>query len=291
MKTHRIWTAATLCWFFALFNVERAFPQVDLASFVYGLATVIGVSMLVSPFLRRQKFGLVSAGFGVVWIVGKCFLGYAVDLSALPIALTEACSLVVSQYLCLKVAQNTDEFAQTSAQMLQVLKATSVPDLRESEGAFLEEIRRARRHERPLTFVSLTPGETTPEALSGLVQQLTDSLSKEYVVGCISRMLKTETKSHDLAVRVGEQLLMLLPETDVEQATAMSRRLTTGISDKLGIPVDSEAIAFGKDELTLSGVLERMAVPNLDERAPKAEVFELSQSKSSAPYLDAVNAS
>lgn len=291
MKTHRIWTVVTLCWFFTLFNVERVFPQVDIASFVYGLSTLVGVSMLASPFLRRQKFGLVSACFGVVWIFAKCMLGYTVDLSALPIALTEAYSLVVSQYLCLKVAQNTDEFTQISAQMLQVLKATSVPVLRESEGVLLEEIRRARRHERPLTFVSLTPEEATPEALSGLVQQLTESLSKEYIVGSISRILKNETKSHDLAVRIGDRLLMLLPETDVDQARAMSQRLTKGISEKLGISVNSEAFAFGTDELTLSGVLERMALPDLEHRAPTAEVFELSRSKSSAPSHVAINAS
>lgn len=291
MNTHRIWTIITLCWFFALFNVERVFPQVDLASFVYGLATLIGVSMLASPYLRRQKFGLVAAGFGTVWIVGKCMLGYGVDLTALPIALTEAYALVASQYLCLKVAQNTDEFIQTSAQMLQVLNATSVPVLRESEAALREEIRRARRHERPLTFVSLTPGAVTPEALSGLVQQLSESLSKEYIVGSISRILKKETKSHDLAVRVGDQLLLLLPETDVKQATAMSQRITTGISEKLGIPVNSEAFAFGTDELTLCGVLERMAVPNLENCAPEAEIFELSPSKAGVPSPAAVTAS
>lgn len=291
MKTHRIWTIATLCWFFALFNVERVFPQVDIASFVYGLSALIGVSMLASPFLRRQKFGLIAACFGVIWITGKCMLGYGVDLSALPIALTEAYALVASQYLCLKVAQNTDEFVMTSRQMLEVLKATSVPILQESEPALLEEIRRARRHERPLTFVSLTPGAVTSDVLAELVQKVTESLSKEYVVGGISRILKKETKSHDLAVRVGDQILMLLPETDAGQAEAMSKRIQSAVAEKLRIPIATEAFAFGTDELTLSGVLDRMGMQTLDKRAPDAEVFELRPCKPDVPRVATLSAS
>lgn len=275
MKTHRIWTITALCWFFALFNVERVFPPVNIASFVYGLSTAVGVSMLAFPLLRRQNFGVVAAAYGVIWIIGKCLLGYAVNLETLPIALTEVGTLLISQYVCLKVAQNTDEFVMTSRQMLDVLRVTSVPNLRQSETALLEEIRRARRHERPLTFVSLTPGQVTSNILARLVQNLTDSLSREYVVGGISRILQEHTKSHDLSVRVGDQILMLLPETNASQAEAMTRRLQAGIVSELGIAVESQIISFGTHELTLSGVLDRMGMASLDRQAPDADVFEL----------------
>lgn len=262
-----------------------------MASFVYGLSTLTGVSMLASPFLRRQRFGLVAAGFGVIWIVGRCVLGYAVDLSALPIALTEASAMVTSQYLCLKVAQNTDEFVLTSTQMLQILKATSVPFLHVSEPALLDEIRRTRRHERPLTFACLTPGAGTSDVLAGLVQQLTDSLSKEYIIGGISRILRNETKSHDLAVRVGDQILLLLPETDAGQGKAMCRRIQSTVTEKLQIPMTTEVFAFGTDELTLSRVLDRMGMQTRDNRAADAEVFELRPSKPDLPIAATANAS
>lgn len=275
MKTHRIWTIATLFWFFALFNIERVFPEIDIASFVYGLCTLVGVCMLAFPALRRQNFGVVTAIFGMLWILGKCVLGYGVTLDSLPISLVEAYSLVISQFLCLKVAQNTEEFEIASGQMLEVLKATSVPDLKQSEGVMLEEIRRARRHERPLTFISLTPGIVRQEALAALIQKLTDSLSKEYVVGGISRVLRRDTKTHDLAVRVDDQILMLLPETNTHQAEQMVARIKTRVQEDIGVPMTSEVYAFGVDEVTLSGVLDRMGVPPLDSRRPSADIFEL----------------
>ncbi len=276
MNTHRIWTTAAVCWFFALFNVERIFPAVNLASFVYALATIAGASMLAFPPIRRQPFGLTVAGFTIMWIVGKCILGYSVDLNALPIVLTEVASIIVSQYLCLKVAQNTDEFEIVSAQLLDVLRAHGVAGIRESEPMFQEEIRRARRHERPLSFLWLKPGEIKSDAISGLLRNLERSLSREYMTGCISTILDLNTKSQDLAARVGDQFLLLLPETGAEQAQVMGRRLQSEVERRLGVTAEVTVCAFGVDELTLCNVLERMERQISQSTAPvNSEVFEI----------------
>ena len=281
MKTHRIWTMATLCWFFALFNIERIFPAVNLASYVYALAALAGASMLAIPNLRRRHFGLTAACFGIMWIVGKWLWGYAVDMTVLPIALVEFASIIVSQYLCLKVAQNTDEFEIIFAQLLDVLRAHSVAEILESEPLLQEEIRRARRHERPLSFLWLKPGEITSTALSQLVRQLERSLSRECLMGGISRILEQQTKSQDLAVRVGDQFLILLPETGAEQAQIAARRLQSEVESQLGIPTEVATCAFGVDVLTLSSVLERMKNQTAENATPRnSEVFEISPRKS-----------
>lgn len=236
--------------------------------------------MLAIPALRRQPFGLTAACFGVMWIVGKCLLGYSVDLTVLPMALVEVTSIIVSQYLCLKVAQNTDEFEIISAQLLDVLRAHSVSGILESEPLLQEEIRRARRHERPLSFVWLKPGEITSNTLSELVRQLERSLSREYLTGCISRILELQTKSQDLAVRVGNQFLILLPETGAAQAQVTARRLQSAVESQLGIPTEVATCAFGVDVLTLSSVLERMENQAAESASPEiSEVFEISPRK------------
>lgn len=236
--------------------------------------------MLAIPAVRRQPFGLTAACFGILWIVGKCVLGYSVDLKVLPISLVEVVSIIFSQYLCKKIAKRTDEFEIISAQLLDVLRAHSVAGILEAEPLLQEEIRRARRHERPLSFVWLKPGEITSNALSELVRQLERWLSREYLTGCISRVLEQQTKSQDLAVRVGDQFLILLPETSAGQAQATARRLQEEIESQLGIPTEFATCAFGLDVLTLSSVLERMenqAVESATHR--NSEVFEISPRK------------
>lgn len=232
--------------------------------------------MLAIPTLRRQPFGLTAACFGIMWIVGKCLLGYSVNLTVLPISLVEVVSVILSQYLCLKVAQNTDEFEIISGQLLDVLRAHSVAGVLEAEPLLQEEIRRARRHERPLSFVWLTPGEITSNALAELVRKMERWLSREYLTGCISRVLEQQTKSQDLAVRVGDQFLILLPETSAEQAQATSRRLQTAIESQLGIPTEIASCGFGVDVLTLSCVLERMENQTAESVAPgNPEIFAI----------------
>ena len=173
-----------------------------------------------------------------------------------------------------------------SAQLLEVLRANSVAGLRESETQLLDEIRRARRHERPLTFVALKPGDMTSHALSELVRTMEQSLSTEYMIGCISRVLESTTKSHDLAVRVGNQFLMLLPETGVEQARVMARRLQSDVANQLGIRMQAETYSFGVDELTLSGVLDRLGMQSLENEPPRTPVmFEIRPSKQHVPSL------
>lgn len=258
MKSHREWTLAALCWFFLLFNIERLVESINLASFVYFVAFLAAATMLWSRRARSLSFGLTSANFVVLTLVGKAALGYSVSWDSLPMTALEAASVVFSQWIALKVAQNTDEFLVTSRQLLDVLRARSVADIRDAEPILLDEIRRARRHERPLTLVGLCPQQATPQALRELVEQLEVSLGKEYVIGCISEILDRTTKSHDLTVRVGDYLLMLLPETTAQQAEHAVNRLKVSISNAVGIDCTSQILEFGSDELTMTGILERM---------------------------------
>ena len=280
MKTQPVWMIGALCWFFVLFNVERIVPDINLASFVYVLSTIAGLLMLGSRRIRSLPFGITAGGFVVTWIVGKSMLGYSVDIFYLPLAMTEVFSVLVSQYVCLKIAQNSDEFAMTSRQLLEVLRGCSVPDFRDAESQLLEEIRRARRHERPLTFVALTPTKTPPpEAIKSLLREMESSLSQEFMWGCISKKLANNTKSHDIAVRVGDQFLMLLPETSTEQAASLSQRILRDIDQSYGVSVQAQSFAFGVDELTLSGVLDRLGVNSIEARPPQVpEVYQLQSS-------------
>ncbi len=289
MKSHRIWTLGALCWFFLLFNIERLVDAVNLASFVYVMAFLAGSTMLWSRKARELPFGVTSATFVLAMLVGKAWLGYSIHLETLPITILEVSSVVLSQILCLKVAQNTDEFAMTSRQLLDVLRAKSVIDIRDAEPLLQEEIRRARRHERPLAMVGLCPQEVTPHALRELVQMMEHSMGKEYVIGCISEILDRTTKSHDLAVRAGNHLLLLLPETNAEQAEVAVQRLKSAIQSKLGIDVATEVLEFGVDELTLTGILDRLQEDSLNGYLKQAnDVFRLQKTRTIPVPSDAV---
>lgn len=281
MKSHREWTLGALCWFFLLFNIERLVEAVNLASFVYFVAFLAAATMLWSRRARGVSFGWTSSAFLVLMLFGKAALGYSLNWQSLPLTGLEAACVAFSQWVALKVAQNTDEFLMTSRQLLGVLRARSVADLRHAEPILLDEVRRARRHERPLSLVGLSPLQETPQALRELVRQMELSLGKEYVIGCISEILDRTTKSHDLTVRVGDHLLMLLPETNAAQAQHAVQRLKRSISETIGVEVKSEVLEFGVDELTMTGVLDRLQEDLASDFVREAnDVYRLKRSKS-----------
>ena len=85
---------------------------------------------------------------------------------------------------------------------------------------------------------------------------------------------------------MGNQFLMLLPETNAEQAKVMARRLQSVVANELGIQMQTETYSFGVDELTLSGVLDRLYMQSLEHERPRMPAaFEIRPRKQSGPSL------
>ncbi|TWT61554.1 hypothetical protein [Rubinisphaera italica] len=259
MQAHRFWIISTICWLFILFNIERLFPTINIASFVYGLATLSGVCMLISKFARNSAFGLVSASFILALVIVKSILGYEIQLESLYLTLAEVAAVVLTMFLCRQIGQGIDEFALSTDQLLMTYSSNSVPGIKEAEPKLLEEIRRARRHERPLTFLALSAASPSQQPLEKMLRQLIQNIEEEYVTSCLSQFLSMETKSHDLIVRMDNKFLLLLPETNRSEAGQLSDRLKAASKSKLGIELTAQEYAFGVDELTLNGVLNRVS--------------------------------
>jgi len=255
MQTHRLWITTTLCWFFLLFNIERLVPAVNIASFIYVMATVAGACMLSFRRIRNWPFSAVATGFVVLAFVTKCGLGYNVNVESLPLTLLELFSVTLTLWLCRNIARSADEFVHSSDQLLHVMKAMSVPTLRDAEQAMSEEVRRARRHERPLTVVTMSVENAPDFDLGKLLNEMVVRAQNECVLGTLGQMLVLETKSHDILARDGDKFLMLLPETDAEEATAMTTRLESEALSRFGIRLKSNRVSFGSDELTMTGLL------------------------------------
>ncbi len=215
--------------------------------------------MLISRFARKAAFGLVSASFILALVFVKCVLGYEVQLESLYLTLVEVAAVVLTMFLCRQIGQGIDEFALSTDQLLMTYYSNTVPGIKEAEPKLLEEIRRARRHERPLTFLALSAASPSQQPLEKMLRQLIQNIEEEYVSACLSQFLSAETKSHDLIVRMDNKFLLLLPETNRSGAGQLSERLKAASISKLGIELTAQEYAFGVDELTLNGVLNRVS--------------------------------
>lgn len=266
MQNHRVWIAATFVWLFTLFNIERIYEPVNLASFVYALATLGSVSLLVLRPLRDLPLRWTASAALLTFFVTKCFVGYTVSFATLPITLVEAVAIAGTMFLAHRIGRHADAFTDTTAELLQTIRGRNIPALTDVEPDMQREMRRARRYERPLAIVTVRPRDPSlGAALHLLVAQLEQDLVNRYSRGRLAEVLLDETKSNDLVAWDGDQFVIMLPETDRNQAVQMLSRVTGRIESLLKFQVATGLADFPNDEITWAGLLESAthATPDL----------------------------
>lgn len=258
MQSHRMYTVLTICWLFVLFNIERMVPAVNLASFVYVLATVAGVSMLLVKRLRDVSFSLTFGGFVLTMVVGKLILGYEVTWWSFPITLAEAVAIGVTQYLSRRIALDTDEFSESTTELLRLFRGHEIPSTVSQEPVMLREMDRARRTGRPVTVVSLRPlAASLSQNLQRWLAKLEAELVQKAGLAEFADVLARETKGSDIVSQNGREFVLLLPETDRQQAEALIERLSERAARKFDLALQARLSAFPEEEITLEGLMER----------------------------------
>ncbi|MFG0332347.1 MAG: hypothetical protein ACF8TS_03200 [Maioricimonas sp. JB049] len=258
MQHYRLWVAGMVNWLFLLFNIERIHEPLDLASFVYVLVTIGSVCLLVFKRLRDIPLAWTLLGTLLVYVLFKAALGYHVSPQAWPIMAIEALAICITLFLATMIGRTADAFTESAAELVQIVRGREVPQLIDVEAAMQREIRRARRHERPLAMVTIRPQKTSiSESMERLVRELEDDLARRYALGGLAELLLNETKSNNIVAWDGKQFLLLLPETQSDQAGQMLNRIRQRIRVSLGLQVDTGLSAFPGEEITFNGLLER----------------------------------
>lgn len=257
MRNHRAWVAGSAVWLFLLFNIERLFETINLASFTYALATAAGVLPLLFRSARRELLGVTIAASEVVFVVAKCGLGYSISWETLPITFVEASALALTILLMARIGRNTDRFEESSNGLLKLDAGRSAPWLEDMWDDMDRELRRARRHERPISLLRLrVAADRLQGAVPNLFQQFEEDMIDSYTRGRVADLLAKESKADDVIAIDREGFLLLLPETTVECAEIVAERLRGRLAEEFGLNLVSSACGFPEQELTLAGMLE-----------------------------------
>lgn len=258
MRAQRYWMAGTMAWLFVLFNIERIYEPINLASFVYLLASVAGIVLILSRRARHLPlyWSIAVALLGLV--VMKVWLDYRIGLDNLPLTLAEGFAVGVTMYLSARVGRTSDLMREELLQLLMMSRGRAVPDFAAVEPLVQREISRARRFERPVTLVKLrVDEESQANALSSVLRKLEQELVACFTEGCVAELLQSQTKASDLLALENGKFLLLLPETEPADAQTMVARVVQSCFLSLGLKLHAEVIGFPRDELTLHGMLER----------------------------------
>ncbi len=248
---------ALFVWSFVFYNVERWQGAINLASPVYLVAPLIAIAILT--FRQLQLLGATTLATAAVpvWLIVKWTSGYPLAGPALPLTVTESLSLVVTVMLSYQISGGLNEYRKAAITTLIEHMQEGTRPLSEVESELIKELRRARKHERPLAAVAIqVPPSAVTESLDRFSREVQQVLARQYVTARVGQMVRAQLSDHDIVTQSPDGLVALLPEVDRSDADSLVADLQAEISAELGLEVRIGIAMFPDDEVTLHALME-----------------------------------
>jgi hypothetical protein len=256
MKALRFWVVALLGWFFLFYNVERLSSPINIASFVYVLTIVLGMLIILFPWLLRISLSWVLLIPMLLFFGLKYWLGYQIAGENLPITVTEICTIALTILLSRQIGLHIEEFRETiSDVMIGHLKHLSRPfDIRQSD--IYREVRRAREYEQPLALLRVSVADETVElSVDRFIKEMQQEMVKKYVAARLAQFLLKELKDYDIITQRDDHFITLLPGVSHKEVPEIVKGLESKAKEELGLTLKIGAATF-PEEVTLEKLVE-----------------------------------
>ena len=257
MKNLRYSFVAICAWFFFFYNIEKLFGVVNIATFVYVLVLVYAVLIiLLRPLQRIPLYGLLLLSL-LPYIILKIEAGRAIMGTGLPIAVTEICAIWITVVLIRQMSTGLEGFRESITKLTvgRLEKGTDPFDTGQSQ--IYQEIRRARRYQRPATLLAIGASEHSLQiSLDRFVKDAQYEIVDKYVEARIANFLSTELGDLNIILQRDDHFIVLLPEADRDEALEIMNRLRTDGQESLGFDLQIGVATFPEEAVTFETLLQ-----------------------------------
>lgn len=270
MKKLRIWFTLFFSWLFVLYNIERLHAPINLASFVYVLAAVLAVPLILSP--RLQKLSLVWLVVAVVPLVLglKAWYGYPITGGALPLTVTELGTTGLTVAIAQQLGRSLEDLRIAAISTLLTHLHDNTRPFEQGQSDIYREIRRARVHGRPLALLAVSAHARSLDlCLDRLTVEMQRDCVRNYAQAKIAELLSAEMNSCEIITHHGSHFITVVPEVRREQALALSERLKELARERLGLELSIGTSLFPEEEITFVKLVERAEAEMLSSSAKK----------------------
>lgn len=260
-----LFIAATV-WFFCLYNIERLEKPINIASFVYVYVAICAVLVLIVPRLNKISFHWLFGITLLPFIALKYQFGYEI-LGQLPITVTEICAIGVTLFLASQIGQRLEELRMVLTNLTVGQTATATQPFEVGQGHIYREIRRARRHQRPVTLLSIAiaddvTGVSTERfnqdvPLQRFIKDIQNDLVAKYMQARVADLLIAQLDDSAVITQRDDHFVTLLPEINREDVTEIVDKLQATVAEKLGLQVKIGVSTFPDEAVTFETLLER----------------------------------
>jgi hypothetical protein len=138
--------------------------------------------------------------------------------------------------------------------------AGSLPTYHELKPLLDHEIRRARRYERPLSLLMLSPDRSAARSGTGSAQieGTGPSIMQQLQFGYVGALLRDTLRETDLAGYLAEaqEFVAMLPEGSADDAARTAGRINDRLADRMAVRLRSGVAAYPDGGLTLDDLMD-----------------------------------
>lgn len=269
MTKLRMRTAFLLAWLLLFFNIERFHPPINIASFVYVLAALVSIVIVVLRGESRFRFGVIAGITLATFLLVKGMLGYQIAHAALPLTVTEASTLLITASLAELIARAIGEFEDNAQQVLHMHFDTHAANLDASQTQLYREVRRARKFGRPLTVLALSASNAdNPALLAQFVEEIQRRGARKYIDARLAQVINNCVSDCDIVAYRDDCFFVMCPELAGDKMDSISHRLKQAARQELGLKLNIGSATFPDEEVTLGGLLEKAEQALLGKPTP-----------------------
>ncbi|MEO8493617.1 MAG: hypothetical protein ABI614_01000 [Planctomycetota bacterium] len=258
MTKLRMRTAIFLAWLLLFFNIERFHEPINIASFVYVLAALVSIAIVVLRSESGGRFSVVVGTTLATFLFVKWMLGYQIAHVALPLTVTEACALLISASLAWLIAQAIREFEDNAQQVFHMHFDNHASDLDATQTRLYREVRRARKFGRPLSVLALSASNADNPALRAqFIKEVQQRGIRKYIDARLAQVINNCISDCDIVAYRDDCFFVMCPEIAGDELEEVSRHMIEAAQQELGLTLNIGSANFPEEEVTLGGLLEK----------------------------------
>lgn len=287
MSKLKLYLLFAIFWFFGLYNLERLIAPINLASFVYALAALYAVLIILFRPINQVRITWVALAGLVPFFGLKYALDYPIAGTNLPLTITEIVSLVVTMFLAWQIGRRIESLRSEILRLSVGPGSVAARPFQNAQAEFYREIRRARHYNRPAAVLSISPTrESLDLSINRFIQEAQNSIIRQYVTARTADLLRSTLKETDVITMRNNHFLVLLPETTGDHLPIIIDRLQNSANARLGLSLNVGVSTFPDDAITFESLVEQAENRMSDSTTKRAQSKAADDSTDGAKELN-----
>lgn len=254
MRRARILLLVTLIWFFLVYNLGHLQSSFDFGPFTTFYLSFCFFLLFLIPIRRKNQIYVTILSMMLFNFIIKFLSGFGLRSLNLTSSMLDAIAIAFTGYLGIKLSSLAQELSDLPN---NYQSSVGTPNFEVAQSQIYTEIRRARRYQRSASLLAVSSGKKLNEVSNRMsIQRKNGHFVSDDITSRLAKLFVRELRDYDLIALRDDRFIILLPETDRENACETTRRLKAIANEQLGIELEIGLATFPDEAVTFERLLE-----------------------------------